>query len=419
MLDLYASDGLLEEAQKVLHCPSSLNLVSSNEMVAGYVKHGLACSALKIFKDMQGDGLQPDIITYSSILKACNDREDLEQGRLIHSQMTRIRTELDEVAGSTLIDMYAKCGSLAKASQVFDDWPSRDRVMWSAMIGGYVQHNNFLLALELFSVFLQEGLQPDQVILSSILKACCHVGAIGHGLVLHDQIMRVSQQGEFEWAQRFMDAMQRQGWRPDEKTYGSILAGCSHAAKVDEGQQHFRSMGEDYGRITYQKLREQPDLFEVRGLVRTLGSKDRLGGGDDIFIADITRRETLTEAFDDIDALVILTSSIPKMKASLNPTVGHRRDFFFDEGGYPEQVIELVTALYYVLASFMDPLTDSHFFFKRAAWIVVGESTTKQYKVTQSLSLWQRKESRFWKRDPPLMAQKVFLKMRTISLKPN
>ncbi|MCO5567054.1 hypothetical protein L7F22_020739 [Adiantum nelumboides] len=58
---------------------------------------------------------------------------------------------------------------------------------------------------------------------------------------------RVSQQGEFEWAQRFMDAMQRQGWRPDEKTYGSILAGCSHAAKVDEGQQQFRSMGEDYG----------------------------------------------------------------------------------------------------------------------------------------------------------------------------
>ncbi|MCO5589100.1 hypothetical protein L7F22_043066 [Adiantum nelumboides] len=91
------------------------------------------------------------------------------------------------------------------------------------------------------------------------------------------------------------------------------------------------------GRIAYQKLRERPDLFEVRGLVRTLGSKDRLGGGDDILVADITRRETLTEAFDDIDALVILTGSIPKMKASLNPTVGHRRDFFFDEGGYPEQ----------------------------------------------------------------------------------
>ncbi|MCO5609652.1 hypothetical protein L7F22_063882 [Adiantum nelumboides] len=310
LLDLYASDGLVEEAQKVLHCLSSSNLVSSNEMVAGYVKHGLACSAFKIYKDMQGDGLQPDIITYSSILKACNDRKDLEQGRLIHSQMTRSGAELDEVAGSTLIDMYAKCGSLAEARQVFDDWPSRDRVMWSAMIGGYVQHNHFLLALELFSVFLQEGLQPDQVILSSVLKACCYVGAVGHGLVLYDQIMRLrfesnpnvrtclidmygklgslqeasnvflgsqsytleswtamiagySQQGEYEWAQRFMDAMQRQGWRPDEKTYGSILAGCSHAAKVDEGQQHFRSMGEDYGLI--------PSIQHFNCLVDLLG----------------------------------------------------------------------------------------------------------------------------------------------------
>ncbi|KAI5062234.1 hypothetical protein GOP47_0022773 [Adiantum capillus-veneris] len=92
------------------------------------------------------------------------------------------------------------------------------------------------------------------------------------------------------------------------------------------------------GRIAYRKIKEQPDLFEVRGLVRSLGSKERVGWGDDIFVADITLREALTEAFADIDALIILTSSIPKMKPSLNPTVGHRPEFYFDEGGYPEQV---------------------------------------------------------------------------------
>ncbi|KAI5070843.1 hypothetical protein GOP47_0015186 [Adiantum capillus-veneris] len=321
LLDLYVTVGFLEEAQKVLQSLSSSNIVSLNEMVAGYVKHGFTCPALQILKDMQGDGLQPDMITYSSILKACNSREALEQGRIIHGQMTRSETELDEVAGSTLIGMYAKCGSLTEARQVFDDWPNRDRVMWSAMIGGYVQDNHFLPALELFSAFLQEHLQPDEVMLSSVLKACCCVGAFGHGLVLHDLIMRwgfqsdpslrsslidmygklgrlqeasnvflgsqsytleswtsmiagYAQQGEHEWAQRFMDAMQQQGCRPDGKTYVSILTGCSHAAKVAEGEQHLRSMGEDHGLI--------PSIHHFNCLVDLLGRAGRLDEAEQI-----------------------------------------------------------------------------------------------------------------------------------------
>lgn len=92
------------------------------------------------------------------------------------------------------------------------------------------------------------------------------------------------------------------------------------------------------GRIAYRKLKERPDLFEVKAVVRSLGSKERVGGGDDVFIADITQRETLLHVFSGIDTLIILTGATPKMKPSLNPSMGHRPEFFFDEGAYPEQV---------------------------------------------------------------------------------
>ncbi|MCO5567051.1 hypothetical protein L7F22_020736 [Adiantum nelumboides] len=140
LLDLYASDGLLEEAQKVLHCPSSLNLVSSNEMVVGYVKHGLACSTLTIFKDMQGDGLQLDIITYSSILKAWA----VGHGLVLHDQIMRLRFESNPTVRTCLIDMYGKLGSLQEASNVFLGSQSYTLESWTAMIAGF--HNKVSLS---------------------------------------------------------------------------------------------------------------------------------------------------------------------------------------------------------------------------------------------------------------------------------
>lgn len=76
----------------------------------------------------------------------------------------------------------------------------------------------------------------------------------------------------------------------------------------------------------------------TRGLVRTEDSKTRIEGGDDVLVADITRSETLGPAFSGIDALIILTSSVPKMKPGFDPAKGGRPEFVFDEGGYPEQV---------------------------------------------------------------------------------
>ncbi|EFJ29885.1 hypothetical protein SELMODRAFT_170290 [Selaginella moellendorffii] len=94
------------------------------------------------------------------------------------------------------------------------------------------------------------------------------------------------------------------------------------------------------GQLAYEKLRARAGQFRARGLVRSEASKQKIDqdGSGDVRIGDITKPETLPPAFDGVDSLVILTSAVPKMKPGFNPASGGRPEFYFEEGGTPEEV---------------------------------------------------------------------------------
>ncbi|KAE9618077.1 putative NAD(P)-binding domain-containing protein [Lupinus albus] len=92
------------------------------------------------------------------------------------------------------------------------------------------------------------------------------------------------------------------------------------------------------GQIVYKKLKERPDQYVARGLVRTEESKQKIGSADDVFVGDIRDSASLVPAIEGIDALIILTSGVPQIKPGFDPTKGQRPEFYFEDGAYPEQV---------------------------------------------------------------------------------
>lgn len=93
------------------------------------------------------------------------------------------------------------------------------------------------------------------------------------------------------------------------------------------------------GQIVYKKLKERSGQFVARGLVRTEESKGKIGGADDVFVGDIRDGGSIFPAIQGIEALVILTSAVPKMKPGFDPSKGERPEFYFEDGAFPEQVI--------------------------------------------------------------------------------
>ncbi len=83
--------------------------------------------------------------------------------------------------GSSLIDIYAKCGR--DSWRVFNKMPSQDVVTWNNMILGDVKCGQGQKAVELFQQMQQEGVQPDSVSFVGVLNACASMVAIEEGQV--------------------------------------------------------------------------------------------------------------------------------------------------------------------------------------------------------------------------------------------
>ncbi|XP_075081627.1 uncharacterized protein At2g37660, chloroplastic-like [Nicotiana tabacum] len=115
---------------------------------------------------------------------------------------------------------------------------------------------------------------------------------------------------------------------------GELTPKATHESKKDEAS----SVVYIVGSIVYKKLKERSEKYTARGLVRTEESKQKIGGADDVYIGDIRDTESIIPAIQGIDALVILTSAVPKMKPGFDPTQGGRPEFYFEDGAYPEQV---------------------------------------------------------------------------------
>ncbi|KAH9288069.1 hypothetical protein KI387_032186, partial [Taxus chinensis] len=154
-----------------------------------YRRHGFSHEALTLFHQMQQTGIEPNQFTFASILPACAKIRALEQGMDIHRSIMERGFLSDVVIASALVDMYAKCGSIHKARELFDKMPQRNAVSWSAMIAGYIQNGFIGMTLKTFKQMQSVDVKPNSATFASILSACSKMGALEQGMNIHESIM--------------------------------------------------------------------------------------------------------------------------------------------------------------------------------------------------------------------------------------
>uniref|UniRef100_A0A2P2IQL0 DYW domain-containing protein n=1 Tax=Rhizophora mucronata TaxID=61149 RepID=A0A2P2IQL0_RHIMU len=83
--------------------------------------------------------------------------------------------------GTSLVNMYSRCGNMTKAGEVFDSMKERNEIAWTAMISGYGMNGYGCLAIELFHEMIDSGLFPNSVTFVAVLTACAHSGLVNEG----------------------------------------------------------------------------------------------------------------------------------------------------------------------------------------------------------------------------------------------
>ncbi len=150
LVNMYAKCGSMEEAHRVSNKMPLLNVVSWNVMILAQMNCGQGQEALELFWQMEQEGGQPNPVTFVAVLNACASIVAIEEGRHAHEQIIHSGHEADVFVGNSLIDMYAKCGSMEEAQRVFNEMPSCNVVSWTAMLQRFAMHGYGKEALKHF-----------------------------------------------------------------------------------------------------------------------------------------------------------------------------------------------------------------------------------------------------------------------------
>ncbi|KAL1217779.1 Pentatricopeptide repeat-containing protein [Cardamine amara subsp. amara] len=176
--DLYSAECVFKE---VLSKDDSL----WGTMMAAYAHNGFFEEVLKLFDLMRNYDVRMNKVAAANALQAAAYVGDLVKGIAIHEYAVQQGLISDVSVATSLISMYAKCGELEMAEQLFINIKDRDVVSWSAMIASFEQAGHHDDALSLFRDMMKIHVKPNAVTLTSVLPACTGIAASRLGKSIH------------------------------------------------------------------------------------------------------------------------------------------------------------------------------------------------------------------------------------------
>ncbi|KAK1261495.1 Pentatricopeptide repeat-containing protein [Acorus gramineus] len=192
VIDVHARAGEVAKARELFDRMPRRSAVSYNVVLALYVRVRDYRACLGLFEEMLNEA-EPNEATLVSVLTACANSGSLERGRWVHSYIRgeedRIRP--DVLLSTTLLTMYAKCGDMGSAREVFDRMADKSVVSWNSMIMGYGVHGEGERAVEVFLEMEREGPRPNGATFVCVLCACAHAGLVVEGWWCFDRMVRV------------------------------------------------------------------------------------------------------------------------------------------------------------------------------------------------------------------------------------
>ena len=246
-LDLCLKCGSVVEARRVFFEMPRRDAAAWNAMISGLARSGLFREALSFFGEMIGQSVEADAMAIPSVLTACGGEGDLTKGKEIHGRVSKVLNyDADIAVANSLIDMYAKCGSLDDAERVFETVTEASLVTWTAMISCYGLHGRGLDSLLLYEKMIAIGLRPNRVTLTAVLSSLGHsglvdeasriFGSIGSELSVEHYACMVDllgRSGQLDGALRLAKRIEKV---TPASVWGALLAGCATRGNVEIGE---------------------------------------------------------------------------------------------------------------------------------------------------------------------------------------
>ncbi|WOG87459.1 hypothetical protein DCAR_0206684 [Daucus carota subsp. sativus] len=295
LMTMYSRSSNAEDFLKICSTVRIWDQISWNGVIAGFANLQKGEEALVCYNNMRHQGINVDVFTLVSILKAMGIIAALDEGRQTHGLVFKIGYASNLCVQNGLVSMYAKCGRIADAEKVFFSMIEHDIYSWNSLLAGCA-HNGFgTKALCLFEQMRKTTLKPDLTSYLAVLTACSHEGFLEKGLEYFDMM-------------RNDDSLEP----PKVEHYACIVNLFARAGYVHEAESLINSMLIKPGPTVYKALLSACQLY----------------GNKEIAIRNATK---LKELCPDDDATFVLISNVLATGGYWDDAAG-LRNLMYDKG---------------------------------------------------------------------------------------
>ncbi|XP_004247664.2 pentatricopeptide repeat-containing protein At4g14820 [Solanum lycopersicum] len=246
MISGYSKAGQVEAARSIFNQITDKDLVCWSAMISGYAESDQPQEGLKLLDEMQASGVKPDQVTMLSVISACANLGALDQAKRIHMIVDKYRFREALPVNNALIDMYAKCGYLDGAREVFGRMRRKNVISWTSMTSAHAIHGEADQALMLF----RQMKEPNWITFVAVLYACSHAGLVDEGQQIFSSMVNeykitpklehygcmVDLYGRANRLREALELVESMPMAPNVVIWGSLMAACRIHGEYELGE---------------------------------------------------------------------------------------------------------------------------------------------------------------------------------------
>ena len=257
LMGMYVKLRRMDDARKVFDKMRVKSVISWNTMVSGYAYNYDVNGASRMFLQMELEGVEPNPVTWTSLLSSharcghleetialfskmrmkgvgataemlavvlsvCADLDTFDRGQMVHGYIVKGGFEDYLFAKNALITVYGKGGDIRDAEKLFHEMKVKNLVSWNSLISSYAESGLYDKAFEAFSELEKmEGcpeMKPSVITWSAVI---CGFASNGFG----EESLEVFRQ------------MQLANVKANSVTISSVLSICAMLAALNLGRE--------------------------------------------------------------------------------------------------------------------------------------------------------------------------------------
>eukprot|EP00250_Pteridium_aquilinum_P004022 c14276_g1_i1 orf=495-2414(+) len=236
-----AKCGAIDEACQIFGTFDRRTVYSWTALISAFVDCDRVHEAFDTYQRMRMDGIEPDSYTFVTLLKACGIIGDDRKGKALHAEVRRRGFASDVFVCNTLVSMYAKCGAVDEAENVFCGMSERNIVSWCSMLCAYVDNGHAEKALHLYRQMQLEGVSPDSRTYVFTLQACNILADKEEAVVTAGQYIKIR---SLELGRAIHSDARRKGFMSDIFVCTALLGMYGKCQAIAEAESMLRAVPE-------------------------------------------------------------------------------------------------------------------------------------------------------------------------------